>query len=128
MMRHPRRLRRASRMIVVLGIMVVSLAVAGVASAACNAHIGSQFSNSNPSIAVTANNNGVFPGHITVGGFSWGTSGGVTNLDGTNFLQHYSFLPNSYTVGSTPKVQWVFGSTAGACASFVFSQNITVVS
>jgi len=127
-MREPRRLRRAPRMLVVLGVMMVSLAFAGVASAACNARIGSQFSNSNPSIAVTANNNGVFPAHITVGGFSWGTSGGVTDLDGTNFLQHYTFTPNSYTVGSTPKVQFVFGSTAGACASFVFSQNITVVS
>jgi hypothetical protein len=119
---------RAPKVATLLVVFVLSLAGAGLASAACDAHIGSQFSNSSPNIAVTANNNGVFPGHISVGGFSWATSGGVTNLDGTNYLQHYTFTANSYTVGSNPTVQFTFGSTAGQCASHLFSQSILVVS
>jgi hypothetical protein len=126
---HPvhRRLRRGPKLILALILVVAALAATGVASAACDARMGSQFSNSSPLINITANNGGNFPGHITVGQYSWGTNGGVANLGGGYYKQQYTFLPGWYVVGSSPVVQFVFPSSAGACASYVFSRHITVV-
>jgi len=88
--RRVRRLRRAPKVVTVLIVAAISLGAAGVASAACDARIGSQFSNSNPNITVTANNNSVFPAHITVGQYSWGTNGAPNNLGGGYYNQRYS--------------------------------------
>jgi hypothetical protein len=126
--RQVRRLCRVPKIVTLLIVTAISLGAAGVASAACDARIGSQFSNSSPNITVTANNNGVFPGHISVGQYSWGTSGGVNNLGGGYYNQHYSFLANQYVVGTNPTVQFTFGSSAGSCASYFFSQSILVAS
>lgn len=90
--------------------------------------MGSQFSNSNPSITITANNVGVFPGHIAVGQYSWGSSGSPNNLGNGYWSQRYTYLANQYVVNSNPTVQFVFGAGAGSCASYVFSRSILVVS
>ncbi len=128
----PKRAARKPVWIKVIGaiavVLVLTAVAPAVASAACDTRMGSSFSNSNPLINITANNSGHFPGHITVGQYSWGTSGGVANLGGGYYKQKYVFAPGFYTVGSTPKVQFTYPSTAGSCASFTFQRNITVIS
>lgn len=123
--RKPACVKLIAAIVVILALTAVAPAVA---SAACDTKMGSSFSNSNPLINITANNGGHFPVHIMVGQYSWGSSGGVANLGGGYYKQKYVFAPGFYTVGSTPRVDLTYPSTAGSCASVNFRRNITVIS